>query len=308
MSGQISMFGEDEKPPEAVKKTKMIISASRRTDIPAFYYDWLQDTLAAGRVEVPNPRFPDRKYGVDLNPSGIHSIVLWSKDFSSVLKAPGQLNDYNLYFQYTINNFSRILEPKVPEYKHTIKTLEGLLVRYKPEQFNIRFDPVLISLMGEPAPTPDAPEKARLLVFEQLCRDLKTLGMDNCRITTSYIALYLHVRKRLADCGIDMVQLTDGEIISFFSAMAETADKFGFTLYSCASPVLEKAAGIKKGHCIDGELLEGLFGGRVRKSKDSGQRAACGCTYSRDIGIYSKDTNGMTCQHGCKYCYVMGAV
>lgn len=308
MPCQISMFGEDEKLPEAAKKTKLIISASRRTDIPAFYYDWLQTSLAAGWVEVPNPRFPDRKYTVNLNPSDIHSIVLWSKDFSKVLKDSAQLNNYNLYFQYTINNYSKFLEPSVPEYKQSLKTLDGLLVRYKPEQFNIRFDPVIISLMCEPAPTPDAPEKARLLAFEQLCRDLKAIGMDNCRITTSYIALYPHVRKRLADYGIDMVQLTDGELISFFSAMAETAHRFGFTLYSCASPVLEKAAGMKKGHCIDGELLEGLFGGRVRKSKDSGQRPACGCTYSRDIGIYSKDTNGMKCLHGCKYCYVMGPV
>jgi hypothetical protein len=308
MPGQINMFGEEEKLPGADKKTKLIISASRRTDIPAFYYDWLQASLAAGHAVVPNPRFPDRKYVVDLNPSNIHSIVLWSKDFGKVLKDHGRLVDYNLYFQYTINNYSKFLEPNVPEYGQSLDILKGLLLKYKPEQFNIRFDPVIISSLGETTPTPESPETARLLAFERLCRDLKALGMDNCRITTSYIALYPHVRKRLDKCGLDMMQLDESKLISFFSSMAETAQKFGYTLYSCASPVLQQAAGIKRGHCIDGELLEKLFGGRVSKSKDSGQRAACGCTGSRDIGIYSKDANGMKCMHGCKYCYVMGDV
>lgn len=305
MPSQINLFGEELKLTESDRKTKTIISASRRTDIPAFYYDWLQDSLAVGQVEVPNPRFPNKKYIVDLNPSSVHSIVLWSKNFGNVLKDPMHLSDYNLYFQYTINNYSKFLEPNVPEYKKTLTTLEGLLEKYLPEQFNIRFDPVIISTLGETAPTPDMPEKARLLAFEQLCRDLRALGMESCRVTTSYIAMYAHVRNRLEKCGFDIMQPADGRLISFFTAMSEVAQKYGISLYSCASPVLEQVQGIGKGYCIDGVLLEKLFGGKVRKSKDNGQREDCGCTYSRDIGIYSKDVNGMKCQHGCKYCYVM---
>ena len=273
------------------KQAKTVISASRRTDIPAFFYEWLQESLAKGSVEVPNPMFPNKKYSIDLRTISVHSIVLWSKDFKNVLRNPMNLNEYNLYFQYTINNYSKFLEPNVPGYKETLNTLEGLLEKYSPEQFNIRFDPVIISTKGEINATPDLPEKARLNAFEQLCIDLNVLGMENCRVTTSYLSMYGHVKNKIGKSGLDIIHFDEDKQISFFT-------------YSCASPILEKAKGINRGHCIDGELLEKLFGGKVKKSKDNGQREACGCTYSRDIGIYSRSINGMTCLHGCKYCYV----
>lgn len=287
-------------------KLKTIISASRRTDVPAFHYNWLQEVLAAGRVQVPNPRFPDKRYQVDLTPEGVHSIVLWSKNFSRVLDAPGYLTEYNLYFQYTINNYSGLLEPNVPKYAETLKILEGLLGRYLPEQFNIRFDPVIISTKGEISPTPHMPEKARLIAFERLCRALCSLGMQKCRITTSYVAMYSHLKNRIKQCGLDIRHMDNDMQMDFFTRLAEISGNYGLKLYSCASPVLEKIEGVDRGQCIDGELLERLFGGRVKKAKDSGQREACGCSASRDIGIYSKTAGGMKCFHGCKYCYVMG--
>ena len=128
--------------------------------------------------------------------------------------------------------------------------------------------------------------------------------MENCRVTTSYLFMYGHVKNKIAKSGLAIIHLAENEQISFFTQMAEIAQKYGVSLYSCASPVLEKAEGIKRGSCIDGSLLETLFGGKVKKSKDTGQREACGCTGSRDIGIYSKDADGMKCLHGCKYCYV----
>jgi hypothetical protein len=306
MINQLSIFGEEAIQNDSHKQAKTVISASRRTDIPAFFYDWLQEALAKESVEVPNPMFPNKKYTVDLKPSNVHSIVLWSKDFKNVLMNPGYLDKYNLYFQYTINNYSKFLEPNVPEYKITLKTIEGLLKKYAPEQFNIRFDPVIISTKGEITPTYDVPEKARLNTFEQLCKDLKALGMENCRVTTSYLSLYGHVKDKMGKSGLDIIHLDEEKQIAFFTQMVETARKYDVSLYSCASPILEKVRGINKGCCIDGELLEKLFHGKVKKSKDNGQRAACGCTYSRDIGIYSKNINGMKCLHGCKYCYVIG--
>lgn len=289
---------------EGSKQAKTVISASRRTDIPAFFYEWLQESLAKGFVEVPNPMFHNKKYTIDLRPPRVHSIVLWSKDFKNVLRNPMNLNEYNLYFQYTINNYSKFLEPNVPDYKETLNTLEGLLGRYTPEQFNIRFDPIIISAKGEISPTPDMPEKARINAFEQLCRDIKVLGMKNCRVTTSYFSMYGHLKNKIGKNGLDIVHFDEDRQISFFMQMAEIAHKYGFSLYSCASPILEKVKGIDRGHCIDGVLLEKLFGDKVKKSKDNGQREACGCTYSRDIGIYSRSINGMKCLHGCKYCYV----
>lgn len=299
---QMNLFGNNDADHSGHMKT--VISASRRTDIPAFFYEWLQERLAEGNAVLKNPYYRNKSYTVDLRPESVHSIVLWSKDFRNVMLEPGYLNHYNLYFQYTINQYSKILEPNVPEYKDTLSVLEGLLKKYKPSQFNLRFDPVIISLYGEAYLSSERPETARLNAFERLCRDIKTLGMDECRVTTSYITFYGHVRKAMDECGAQLIHLNEAKQIEFFQKMSEIAEKYGISLYSCASPLLTQVTGIKSGHCIDGELLEQLFGGRTTGVKDKGQRAACGCTGSRDIGNYALYEDGMRCKHGCRYCYV----
>jgi hypothetical protein len=299
---QLNLFGETGK--DQSGHVKNVISASRRTDIPAFFYDWLQERLAEGRVMLKNPYYQNKSYSDDLRPESVHSIVLWSKDFRNLVRNPGYLKDYNLYFQYTINHYSKLLEPNVPEYKDTMLVLEELLKKYKPQQFNLRFDPVIISRKGEISPDSDNPEAARLNAFEQLCRDIRALGMEECRVTTSYVSLYGHVRKALEDCGAELIHQKEEEQISFFDKMSEIAEKYGISLYSCASPLLMQVKYIKPGHCIDGELLEQLFGGRTTRSKDTGQREECGCTRSKDIGNYASGADGMRCKHGCRYCYV----
>lgn len=280
-----------------MQKMKMVISASRRTDLPGCYYDWLQKALQTGEVIVTNPIYKGNESRVDLRPDSVHSLVLWSKDFRHVLKKPGYLENYNIYFQYTINNYSKLFEPNVPAYRETLATLDGLQKRYRPEQFTIRFDPVILSVGGEVAPTPNKIGQARLIVFENLCKDLRTLGFSGCRVTTSYITLYDHVKKRLAAAG-GMLELNEEVQALLFSRMVEIASKYNLKLFSCASPLLERVKGINKGSCIDGQLLEELFGGRVSRAKDTGQRQSCGCSKSRDIGSYNQ-----CCAFCCTYCY-----
>lgn len=287
-----------------VQKNKTIISASRRTDIPAFYYEWLQDCLKNKEVTVVNPMFEINTSVVDLTPENIHSIVLWSKDMSNVLRNPGYLQDYNLYFQYTITNYSKFLEPNVPEYKDTLKILEGLLKIYHPKQFNIRFDPIIISTKGENNPTYNKPGIARLNAFNRLLSDLKTLGMDDCRLTTSYISMYGHVSKKIERSNLDIIDLNDDLQKQFFMKMADIASKYNRYIYSCSNPILEGIEGFKKGHCIDGELLNELFSAsqsKATRAKDSSQRKECGCVRSKDIGNYKTQK----CLFGCKYCYSM---
>ncbi len=280
-------------------KLKTVISASRRTDLPRFHYRWLQDALRAGQAVVVNPRFPALSYRVDLTPRNVHTIVLWSKDFANILADPGALADYNLYFHYTINNYSPRIEPGVPSYAASLRTLEGLLARYRPEQFTIRFDPVLISTGGERRPDAAKPGRARLAAFDALCRDLAALGMQNCRLATSYIALYPHVKKRLAaERGLGFIPLAGDRLALFFTRLAETAASHGFALHACASPLFAAVPGLVPGRCIDGTLLAALAGEKASLARDAGQRAACGCTKSVDIGGY-----GQPCGFRCLYCY-----
>lgn len=284
------------------EKQKSIISASRRTDLPAFYYDWLQDALRAGQVVTPNPLYPEKQSTVDLNPENVHALVLWSKNFKKVLEEPGELSNYNLYFQYTITHYSSFLEPKVPSYFEQLKTLEGLLKTYRPEQFNIRFDPIIISTKGEIFPTPHKPGLARLLAFEQLCSDLKKLGMENCRVTTSYLSLYGSVQKELEKIDLDLIHLNEKQQRVFMERMVDIASRYDREIYTCANPIFEGIPGVQKGRCIDGDLLNHLFPTSCTRAKDQGQRKACGCAKSKDIGGY------LPCLHQCRYCYANPAI
>ncbi|WP_346353173.1 DUF1848 family protein [Azotosporobacter soli] len=268
---------------------KPVLSASRRTDLPACHYAWLQEVLRAGELMVPNPARPAQSYRVDLRPEKVHSIVLWSKDYQKVADDPGRLADYPLYFQYTINRYPRLLEPHAPDYAQTLRTLEKLRRSYGARQFNIRFDPLLF-LGAEDA-------AARLSAFARLCADLEGLDFYGCRITTSALAAYGKVARRLQEAELT-VQQEPELLLRVAREMAQTAATYGFSLYSCATPLLEKVPGIQAGVCIDGSLLEGLFGGKVSRAKDSGQRPACGCSASRDIGSYLQP-----CSMACLYCY-----
>lgn len=277
--------------------TKKIISCSRRTDIPAFYYDWLQNTLKNKTINVQNVLFPEKTYTYDLSPEEVKCIVLWSKNFKNVVNNPGILEDYNLIFNYTITGYSKFLEPNVPEYKDSIKTIESLLNRYKPEQIRPRFDPIILSVQGENNPTPNKIGMARLIQFEKTCKDLSSLGINN--ITYSFVDLYPHVTKRLKQHNFNYLNMDNNLKIMFSKRMVEIACKYNIQLYSCSEQLLEDVDGIQKSHCIDGYLIDSLFPceKKVSKAKDRGQRKACGCCKSLDIGGY------LPCNHNCIYCY-----
>lgn len=283
---------------------KTIISASRRTDIPAFYYDWLQEVLKNKKVTMNNPMYPEKSYTIDLSPENVHSIVLWSKNFKNVLENKDFLEAYNLYFQYTITGYSQRMEPLVPTYEESIKTLEGLLKNHSPESFNIRFDPIVFSIEGEKNPTPEDPMLARLVMFEKLLKDLQILGMDKCRLTTSFLSVYSNTAKKIETAGIKYLTENSktNKKIEFAKRMNEIAQKYNREIYTCADNDFMTYAknnnleSFKVGHCIDSDILTALYG-KCTKANDPSQREACGCVKSRDIGGY------FHCKHGCKYCY-----
>ena len=273
-----------------------IISCSRRTDIPAFYYDWLQECLKNKYVMVKNP-YNQSIYMVNLSPERVHSICLWSKSFANVLKNPGHLSLYNLYFQFTITGYSKFLEPNVVDTEEALRQMEQLARNYSPKQINWRFDPIILSIRGENEPTPDNFARARLKVFEALCRDISSFGVNRC--TISFLCLYKKVEQRMKESKFACLLPSQQQQMEFVSQLVEIADKYGVTIYTCTSPIIEGVPGVRKGHCIDGAYLEELFGKRASHAKDAGQRKGCGCTRSRDIGAYS----GQSCGHGCIYCY-----
>lgn len=270
-----------------------IISCSRRTDIPAFYYDWLQERLKEKTVTLVNG-YNSQEYTIDLDPDNVHSIVLWSKNYKNLIKDAGLLKDYNLYFQFTINCYSKYLEPNVPSYNELVDQVGELCSIYSPEQVSWRFDPIILCEKGENDVL--SPWDSRLNMFNDLCEEFSVFGLNRC--TFSFVSLYGKVKEVFDHLGVEFRDLSDEGKISFTKEMLEIADPLGIKLYICSDALIENVEGINKSHCVDGNALVNLFGGKVSLAKDSRQRKACGCSKSSDIGSYSQN-----CFNKCLYCY-----
>lgn len=266
---------------------KDVISCSRRTDIPALYYSWLQERLAEKKVTLVNP-YSNQPYDVDLSPENIHSIVLWSKNYANVLRDPGLLRNYNLYFQFTINAYPVELEPNIPDSPQILDQFGKLCKQYSPKQVNWRFDPILFSQYSF--------WDERLKMFSDIAQKAYDHGVDRC--TFSFISIYGKVKESLDAKGIKCEEVPDEKKIEFSKEMIKIATPLKIRLYSCCEAVLEHVEGINKSHCVDGDLLQELFGDKATKAKDQGQRLTCGCSKSKDIGSYTQ-----RCSHKCVYCY-----
>jgi hypothetical protein len=264
----------------------MIISASRRTDIPAFYSDWLLNRLRAGFALVRNPFNPRQVSRVVLDPQRVDCLVLWTKNPAPLMQHLDEIDrlGYHYYFQFTLTGYGLPLEPQVPDQARLIATFRRLAARIGPERVLWRFDPIVCT----PTQPPDQ-------VVGRFARLAKQLHGYTCRCTISFLSLYAKCRRNLR--GIPLTPLDDLEKCSLGQRLAAVAGQYNIRLCSCCDPVLTDQAGIESAHCIDGALLAELLGTPVHIQQDRGQRPGCGCAASVDIGAYD------TCAHGCRYCY-----
>jgi hypothetical protein len=271
---------------------KNVISCSRRTDIPGCHYAWLQETLEIGSLVLKNP-FSTGSSRISLRKEDVHSIVLWSKDFQKVIASPGALAGHNLYFQFTVNGYAKILEPNIPSLADLCDQMQSLCEIYSPEQVMWRFDPIIIS---EEAESGVYGTNSRLELFEILCEKFSKHGLSEC--TISFVDMYAKVEASFFLEGFEHQVLSTEERIEYARKMVAIAGKHGIKINTCSEPLIEKVEGIQHGRCVDGDRLVRLFGDGASVRKDITQRVACGCTDSYDIGQYS-----FGCAHQCLYCY-----
>jgi len=273
-----------------------VISCSRRTDVAACYTDWLAEALRAGRVEVPSPYGGPTRL-VSLRPEEVHTIVFVSKDYGPLLGnvagIRGLLSAYaQLSFQLTITGLggSR-LEPRVPPWQQVAAQLAPLVAwAGDPRRVTVRFDPIVHWWEGDAI-------RSNLPSAEAIFDAVAQSGVRTVRV--SIAALYPKMRRR----GFVWYDPTAQERADIAAYLRGLADPRGIELYACADPTLV-AAGIRPSACIDGRLLAELHPQRLAlpTHKDPGQRPACGCTPSIDIGSYR-----MRCPHACAYCYAAPA-
>lgn len=278
----------------------MIISASRRTDIPKFFTEWFMRRVKEGFFCSRNPFNPSDVRRISLLPEDVDVIVFWSKDPAPIIKHLDELDSmgYRYYFQFTLNDYPRVFEPNVPPVKERIETFRRLADKIGPSRVVWRYDPIIVSTL-----TPFEYHVDRLAT---IARSLK--GFTE-RLTVSFLDLYGKVRKRLnasaelSRIGIEDITHPDRRemLLDFARDIAQIAATYDMEVRTCAERVDLSETGIRPGACVDGELISRLLGqpayaGR-RFPKDRGQRPECLCVQSRDMGAYN------TCSHACVYCY-----
>ncbi len=265
----------------------MIISCSRRTDIPAFYPEWLMNRLREAYVCVSNPFNTNQISKVNLSKDVVDCIVFWTKDAGPMMKYLDEIDEmeYDYYFQFTITPYQKDIEAGIDDKHEIVKNFIKLSDKIGKERVILRYDPILITSNY----SVDYHEKAFGIL-------LKTLGKYTEKVVISFVDHYRKNRKKLLEEGI--YELTEDQVRDIAIRFAKMTNQYGLTLETCAEKYDLDDLGIRHGACIDGTYIEKLIGSELANAhtKD-GNRQVCGCMQSIDIGRYD------TCLHGCTYCY-----
>ncbi|MDR2701691.1 MAG: DUF1848 domain-containing protein [Spirochaetaceae bacterium] len=262
----------------------MIVSASRRTDIPAFYSDWFFNRVKEGFVFVRNPMNINQISKVSLSPDVVDCIVFWSKNPKVMIPFLDKLNEYNYYFQFTLNPYDQDIETNLPSKTKIIDTFKKLSDKLGAHRVIWRYDPILINRKYT--------IQYHVEKFSEIANALK--GYSE-KVTISFIDFYSKTERNMSELEIGK----NNSEMKFFIAekLADIAHENSFIIDTCAEDIDLSQYGIMHAKCIDDNLIERIIGCPVDIKKDKTQRLECGCIASVDIGAYN------TCCHGCLYCY-----
>jgi len=262
----------------------MIISASRRTDIPAFYTEWFYNRIKDGFVYVRNPINKNQVSKVSLLPEHVDCFVFWTKNPKPFIERLSELSEYKFYFQFTLNSYCKDLEPNVPKKQDVIETFIELSQKIGKEKVIWRYDPILLSDKY----TIDY----HIKYFKSIAERVSPFT-EKCVI--SFIDIYKKCERNLKNISVQEISANEIEYLS--GELKKIADEYNLSLETCAENVELSSLGIGHNRCIDNDLIERILNKKIKSSKDKNQRNECGCIESIDIGAYN------TCKHGCLYCY-----
>ena len=273
----------------------MIVSASYKTDIPAFYAEWFLNRLEAGRARMVNP-WGGQVHTVDLRPGACDGFVFWTKNAGPFMEALAEVEARGFPFvvQYTLTGYPRALETSVVSSGRSVELMRRIAGRYGPRAVVWRYDPVILTSL-----TP--PDWHRRQV-EHLARALKGTSDE---VVFSFAHVYRKTRRNTdraaARHGFTWRDPPEAEKRALLGELAEIAAGEGIRPTLCAQPELLEGAlfsGLEAARCIDAGRLSDVAG-RAIAAPTKGNRPGCFCAEARAIGAYD------TCPHGCVYCYAV---
>lgn len=285
----------------------VIVSASRATDIPAFFSQWFSNRLRDGYMRWTNPFNANQVQYVSFQRTRV--IVFWTKNPKPLLQHLPQIDaaGINYYFQFTVNDYEEEgLEPNVAPLSDRVEVFKRLSDKLGPKRVIWRFDPLLLS--------------DRLTVdvlLDRIARIAALLKGYTKKLVISFadIEVYRKVRNNLAAQPLQYSEFSPALMRNLAERLSAMNRQWGFEIATCAEGVGLEQYGIKHNRCIDDDLMVELFSHDAALMnflgyepdlfatperpylKDKGQRKECGCIVSKDIGTYN------TCHHLCAYCY-----
>ena len=263
----------------------MILSVSRRTDIPNYYSDWFYNRIKEGFLYVRNPMNAHQISRIDLSPEVVDCIVFWTKNPEAMLGRLSELEAYKYYFQFSITGYGRDVEAGLPDKQKviipTFQKLSGLVGK---DTVIWRYDPILINEKYT--------AEYHIRAFTKIADALQGY---TTRVVISFVDLYAKTKRNTKDLHIK--DLSQEEMRTLARQLADIAHQHGLQIESCAELIDLEDVGVKHGCCIDKNLIEKIIGCPLKGSKDKNQRPECGCFESVEIGTYN------TCRNGCRYCY-----
>lgn len=263
----------------------MILSVSRRTDIPNYYSEWFFNRIKDGFVYVRNPMNAHQISKIDITPNVVDAIVFWTKNPEPMLNRLDELTLYEYYFQFTLTGYGKDMERNVPHKRERmIPVFQELSKKIGRQKVIWRYDPIIFTKKYTP--------EYHLKAYRQIAAALQGYT-ERCVI--SFVDIYAKNKKNME--LLDSYQLDQTELKEFAKKMSKIARENKMTIGSCAENIDLDECGIEHNCCIDKTLIESIIGCRLKGEKDKNQRQECGCLESVEIGTYH------TCKNGCKYCY-----
>lgn len=268
----------------------MIISASYRTDIPAFYGDWFMRRIAAGGCRSVNP-WNRKPYAVSLKHEDIDGFVFWTRNLAPFADhLPEIAERAPFYVQYTVTGYPHALERSVVATDRAIADMRDAARVFGPFSVVWRYDPIVVTTL--------TPVSWHLENFRHIAERLEHSTNE---VTISFMHSYRKTRKNLdaaaRQFGFEWREPSPAESLDLVAALTSIADAHGMRLTICSQPAFV-AGGAEPAACIDASRLSNLAGQTV-SALIRGNRPDCLCHASRDIGAYD------TCPHGCAYCYAV---
>lgn len=263
----------------------MILSVSRRTDIPNYYSEWFYHRIKEGFLYVRNPMNPRQVSEIRITPDVVDCIVFWTKNPLPMMERLDELKEYSYYFQFTLTGYGNDVEANLPDKKTAmIPIFQKLSDRIGKERVIWRYDPIFFSNRYT--------AEYHLETFREMAEALNGYT-DQCVI--SFLDIYAKIKKNME--GLSYYELGESELKSFAKEISRIAKQNHISVGSCAEKLDLEACGIVQNCCIDKGLIEKLIGCELKVGKDKNQREECSCVESIDIGTYN------TCRNGCAYCY-----